>query len=293
MIFRTALSVALFATSISFAEEAKMAPIWKISDENSTVFLAGSVHLLREKDLPLPPAFDRVYAEAEELVFEIDMADMSDPSMTLEIRKLGSLPKGEKLSAALSAPTMERLRTYLKNHSMPEATFDTFTPGMVYLLLGSLEAARAGAKPELGLETIYFEKSKRDGKKSRGLETAAYQMSRFNEFDIATVETLLNDSLDEVDEGVDTFDSIINAWHAGKAEELASLIVDRTETNPELQEILLTDRNRNWVPEIEKGLATDQDIMFIVGAAHLVGKDSVISLLREKGYVVSQLANQE
>jgi uncharacterized protein YbaP (TraB family) len=293
MILRTALTVVLFATSVSLADEAKMAPIWKISDENSTVFLAGSVHLLREKDLPLPPAFDRVYAEAEELVFEIDMADMSDPSMTLEIRKLGTLPKGKKLSDSLTAPTMGRLRTYLKNHRMPEAAFDTFTPGMVYLLLGSLEATRAGAKAELGLETIYFEKSKRDGKKSRGLETAAYQMSCFNEFDNSTLEGLLNESLDEVDEGSDTLDSIINAWHAGKSEELASLIVDQTAPNPELQKILLTDRNRNWVPEIEKGLATDQDVMFIVGAAHLVGKDSVISLLREKGYEVSQLANQE
>jgi uncharacterized protein len=293
MNLRTFFAASLLATSFSFGEEAEMAPIWKISDDDSTVFLAGSVHLLREKDMPLPPAFDRVYSEAEELVFEIDMADMTKPSMALEIRKLGTLPNGEKLADKLSTETMTRLRKYLKDHKMPEAMFDTFTPGMAYLLLGSLEAARAGAKAELGLETIFYEKSKMDGKSSRGLETVAYQMSRFNEFNVATLEDLLNESLDEVDKESDQLDSIINAWREGKTEVLADLIVDQTAPNPELQEILLTERNRNWVPEIEKGLSTDRDVMFIVGAAHLVGEDSVVALLQAKGYKVSQLANQE
>ncbi|MBU6180151.1 MAG: TraB/GumN family protein, partial [Verrucomicrobia bacterium] len=61
---------------------------------------------------------------------------------------------------------------------------------------------------------------------------------------------------------------------------------------PELREVLLTERNRNWIPEIEKALATDRDVMFLVGAAHLVGEDGVVDLLRDKGLTVTQVPNR-
>ena len=54
--------------------------------------------------------------------------------------------------------------------------------------------------------------------------------------------------------------------------------------------MLLIERNRNWIPEIEKALATERDVMFLVGAAHLVGEESVVALLRRKGLEVTQLA---
>jgi len=54
--------------------------------------------------------------------------------------------------------------------------------------------------------------------------------------------------------------------------------------------VLLIERNRNWIPEIEKALAKEHDVMFLVGAAHLVGKESVVDLLRRKGLEVTQLA---
>ncbi len=283
----------LFATPLLRADEPLMAPVWKISDADSTVYLAGSVHLLREKDLPLPAVFDRVYAGVEELVFEIDMATMAGPDSARKMRALGSLPAGERLVDKLAAATMNLLGDYLKKRGMPPGVFDSFTPGMVYLTIGSIEAARSGAKPELGLEMIYYGKSIDDGKPSRGLETVAFQMSRFNDFEPALLEKLITESLEEAEDSPEIFDAIVAAWRSGDEEALNELIVEQTAPNPRLREVLLTERNRNWIPEIEKHLATDRDVMFLVGAAHLVGDDSVIDLLREKGYEVMQLANGE
>ncbi len=279
--------------SLSVAEEPGMAPIWKISDADSTVFLAGSVHLLREQDMPVPPTFDRVYDEAEELVFEIDMAVMSNPAMGAQIRRLGLLPEGQHLSEKLSPATMDRLRDYLVLSKMGRSDFDRFTPGMVYMMMGSLEATRHGARPELGLETQYYLKCVEDGKPSRGLETVEYQMSRFSSFGDEVLEKLINEALDEVDEGAEALNSLISAWRSGRVAELNELIVEQTDSDPKIREVLLTERNRNWIPEIEKHLASDRDVMFLVGAAHLVGEDSVVDLLEEKGYEVLQLANAE
>jgi uncharacterized protein len=282
-----------FAVLLSRADDPVMAPVWKISDADSTVYLAGSIHLLREKDLPLPAVFERAYAEAEELVFEIDMATMSAPDSAQKMRALGSLPAGEELGDKVSGATMERLGEYLKKRGMPRGVFDTFTPGMVYLTIGALEVARSGAKPDLGLEMVYFGKSVRDGKPSSGLETVAFQMSRFNEFGTEFIEELITESIAEADESPEVFDAIVAAWRSGDEEALGDLILEQTGPHSRLHEILLVDRNRNWIPGIEKHLATNRDVMFLVGAGHLVGEDSVVDLLREKGYEVKQLANDE
>lgn len=279
----------LLTGGMARTDEAAMAPIWKISDADSTVFLAGSIHLLREKDLPLPGAFDRVYAESEEVVFEIDMASMTRPETAEEMRRLGSLPAGETLPDRLGAETMRRLRGYLGGRGMREDFFDSYAPGMVFLLLSSFEAARHGARAELGLESTYYAKCVADGKPSRGLETLAFQISRLNGFDKAGIEKLINDALDGTTDSGDMLDAITAAWKSGKAGELAKVIAEEETFSPELREVMLVERNRNWIPEIEKALATDRDVMFLVGAAHLVGEESVVDLLREKGLEVTQL----
>jgi uncharacterized protein YbaP (TraB family) len=173
---------------------------------------------------------------------------------------------------------------------MREDFFETYAPGMVFLLLSSFEATRLGAKPELGLESTYYERSVKDGIPSRGLETIAFQLSRLNGFENAKVEELINAALDETGDSAKTLDEITAAWKAGKADELAEIIGEEDTFSPELREVLLIERNRNWIPEIEKALAREHDVMFLVGAAHLVGEESVVALLRRKGLEVTQLA---
>ena len=68
-------------------ESPAIAPIWELKGENATVFLAGSVHLLREEDLPLPAGFDEVYEKSDRVVFELDLAEMSDPTTALAIQQ--------------------------------------------------------------------------------------------------------------------------------------------------------------------------------------------------------------
>jgi len=52
---------------------------------------------------------------------------------------------------------------------------------------------------------------------------------------------------------------------------------------------LLVDRNRNWMPKIEALFARPGRAFVVVGAAHLVGADGLISMLRARGYTVEQM----
>lgn len=282
------------ATSGVFAADGeKRPPIWKVSKGDSTAYLAGSVHLLREKDMPIPPIFGEVYEKADEIVFEIDMAEMMDPAMAMKMIALGALPAGESLTDDFSKETMEKLRGYLSERKMPTGMFDRFTPGMVYLTLSSIEATRNGARPDLGMEAQFFLKSQEDEKPSRGLETPEYQMSRFNELEKGEIERLINESLDDLDDAGEQLDAIITAWKTGDSDMISELLLDQMESDSTVREVLLTQRNKNWIPQIEESLSSGKTVLFLVGAAHLVGDDSVIDLLEKKGHAVAQLEFEE
>lgn len=291
-LLRTAAFVAGLSALAAPTASAENTAVWKISDDDSTVYLAGSVHLLREEDLPTPPVFDRVYQEAEEIVFEVDMAKMLDPAMAMKIREMGTLPKGEELSDHLELETLEKFKAYLAKSGLPYAAFQNFSPGMAYLTIASLEAIKMGARPDLGMETQFFAKAQKDEKPSRGLETAEFQISRFNEFTDEEMNFAMSHALDNIDESADSLDAIIKTWKLGNMEALEALLVEQLAPTPRIKELLLDSRNENWIPEIEKSLAESHDVMFLVGAAHLVGEGSVVDLLREKGYGVTQLSKQ-
>lgn len=288
---KSSLIVSLLAANLAVAPavHAGKAAIWKLSDDNSTVYLAGSVHLLREKDMPYPKAYDTVYEDSEELVFEIDMKEMNAPGAAIKMRQLGTLPAGKTLGDHLSQETLAALDGYLKANNLPAGMFNQFTPGMVYLTLGSMEALRQGARPDLGIEMQFHKKAEKDGKPGSGLETTAYQMSRFNELDVETLNDLIKETIEASDQNEDTLNSIIEAWKLGDAQSLQKLVHDEMAERPAVLEILLVERNQNWIPVIEEKLAGDKNVMFIVGAAHLVGEGSVVQLLEDKGHKPVQL----
>ena len=292
---KSSLIVPLLAANLAVASavHAGTAAIWKLSDDNSTVYLAGSVHLLRERDMPYPKTYDTVYEDSEELVFEIDMKEMNAPDAAIKMRQMGTLPTGKTLGDHLSQETLAALDGYLKANNLPAGMFNQFTPGMVYLTLGSMEALRQGARPDLGIEMQFHKKAEKDGKPGSGLETTAYQMSRFNELDVETLNELIKETIEASDQNEDTLNSIIEAWKSGDAERLQKLVHDEMAERPAVLEILLVERNQNWIPVIEEKLAGDKNVMFIVGAAHLVGEGSVVQLLEDKGHKPVQLGTDK
>lgn len=243
--------------------------------------------------MPYPKAYDTAYEDSEELVFEIDMKEMNAPDAAIKMRQMGTLPTGKTLGDHLSQETLAALDGYLKANNLPAGMFNQLTPGMVYLTLGSMEALRQGARPDLGIEMQFHKKAEKDGKPGSGLETTAYQMSRFNELDVETLNDLIKETIEASNQNEDTLNSIIEAWKSGDAESLQKLVHDEMAETPAVLEILLVDRNQNWIPVIEEKLAGDKNVMFIVGAAHLVGEGSVVQLLEDKGHKLVQLGTDK
>jgi len=273
--------------------EQTLAPIWQVSDADSSVYLVGSVHLLRPQDLPLNPVFDQTYELCSEVVFEIDMVEMLAPGTNERILRLGTLPDGERLADRIGTEAAVKLAEYLEYKRLPPNALDRYTPGLAFLTIEHIEATRQGADPDLGLETHFFERAKQDQKPSRGLETIEFQISLFDQLDRATLQEMLETTLTEAkkdDGGKSALDQLIAAWRTGDMEALDNLIGEEMTDEAPLRKILLTDRNRNWIPAIKAALAENKTTFFLVGTAHLIGADSVVSLLDDKKHQISRLA---
>ncbi|MCB1236681.1 MAG: TraB/GumN family protein [Verrucomicrobiae bacterium] len=264
--------------------------VWKVTGPAGAAYLAGSVHLLREKDHPLPETYDLAYADCAEVVFEVDMAEMTGPVGIAKMNRLGTFPKGQRLKDYLSEKTYARLLDYCSSRGLPVARMDRLRPGTMFLTISAIEATRLKADAELGLETVLYRRSVVDGKPSRGLETIEYQLGRFDELTGAELDSLIFETLDRIDELAETIDRILETWRRGDVEALDRLLNEQMGEQDRIRELLLLERNRNWVPEIEKAIAGKKGhVLFVVGAAHLVGKDSVIDLLKKKGYRIERV----
>jgi len=164
-----------------------------------------------------------------------------------------------------------------------------FKPWMLALTLLSLEWLKAGFDPDLGLDKHFYDRARAEGKAVQGLETLDFQISRFDGMTPNEQDRLLAQTLKELDTQRTAVTTLANAWKAGDSSTVERIVLQDVRQEPQMYQRLLVDRNRNWLPKIEALFARRGRAFVVVGAAHLVGTDGLISMLRARGYTVEQM----
>jgi len=263
--------------------------LWTIDGENNTVYLLGSLHVLRPQDGSLPSVADAAYADAERLVMEIDMDEaLADPaSLVQAMQTEAMLPEGQSLRAVLAA---DYARVAERAHSagFELELLDRFAPWFVAVTLMQLELENRGFSAELGVEQTLTRRAVADRKPIAGLETAAQQFATFGRMPLPEQKRLLLMTLEETAQLEAEVDKLLAAWRSGDIESLSKTLSEEYERFPELYGPLTENRNRAWVPQLVDLLDDDDDYLVVVGALHLVGRNSVIDLLEQRGYDVVQ-----
>lgn len=263
--------------------------LWTVEGQHNTVYLFGSVHVLRPGDAALPAAAERAFDDAEQLVMEIDLDDPgSNPlSMVAQMQQAAMLPEGLTLKGVLGsdyASISERAR----ESGIDLETFDAFAPWFVAIALLDLELAKRGFSPEFGIEQTLAARAIEEHKPIEGLETAAQQFQMLASMPLAQQKRFLVMTLDESAQLDRELEDLLRAWRTGDTESLAALLADEYEEFPDLYRTLTVERNRAWVGRLADLLDDRDDYLVVVGALHLVGPDSVVDLLRQRGYRVTQ-----
>ena len=172
---------------------------------------------------------------------------------------------------------------------IPVEALERLEPWLAAMTLAQLQYMKLGFDPEQGVEKQLERKAQADHKEITGLETLDEQLGLLANLSTDDQAKFLDLTLEEMHEMEGETDTLLSAWRAGNAQKLASLLSDEYKVAPVLYRTLVADRNKRWMPQIEKLLKGDKDYLVIVGALHLVGNGGLLELTKARGYDAKQL----
>lgn len=260
--------------------------LWKVSDEDTTIYLFGTIHAL-------PPSIDwfegtvaAAFDESGELVTEIVRKDPG--TMQEMVLSRAILSGGQSLRDLLNPEERAAYEAALTGLGVPLHAFDRFEPWYAAVGLSTVPLMRDGFAAEHGVEEMLSARARSLGHPHGALETAEYQLDLFDALPVEVQKRYLDQVVEDLPTMQNDLKLMIEAWKRGDADELARLM-NAQEDDPVLVETLLTDRNRNWAKWIEGRLEQPGTVFLAVGAGHLAGTDSVQELLGESGITAERV----
>jgi len=264
--------------------------IWRASKAGSSVvYFVGSVHMLTKDYYPLSPVLDQAFAESNLLVEEADLGEMLAPGSQLQLLSKGMLAANQSLDRVVKPATYALVAKHVGALGMPLEPLKRFKPWFLSLTILGLEWQKAGFDPDLGLDKHFYDRAQTNSTPVQGLETVAYQLSRFDEMPMDEQDRMLAESLSDLETERENVTRLADAWRAGDAPTVEQIVLQGLKDDPAIYQRLLVDRNRNWLPAIEALFTRPGRTFVVVGAAHLVGPDGLIAVLKAKGYQIQQL----
>lgn len=276
------------------AQEAKRPLLWKVSDADNAVYLLGSFHLLKAEDYPLPVEVDRAFDDSASLLFEVDPAAMTSPESVAVMQKYMAYEDGKSLSTVLPKATLERLGTLVSASGSNVQALEHSEPWAVSLglVLGITQAM--GFRPELGLDRKLMARAGEAGKPATGLETVEDQMKAMDSVPYAEQAQGMDEFLTDPQKAIREMTNMHAWWRAGDVAKLDSgMRAEMARKTPESYRLLDVERNRAWMPQVEKRLTESKrdNTLVVVGALHLLGSDGLVEQLKAKGYKVERVCD--
>ena len=286
--FFAALAVALLLASGAIAQTRGRSFLWKVQSGANVMYLAGSVHALTADAYPLNPAYQRAFDASGALVEEIDLAEADPLNGGLGLLAKGMYQDGRTFSSAVSRDTAAMVERKLQNTPLALDLIQPMKPWMVMLMLEALGSQAAGLDPALGLDKHFYDLAGPKGKQVIGLETAESQIDRFDKMPERMQEQMLRSELAEMDTEQSSLRAIMTAWQNGDTGAIEKMLLGSFSENPTAYDSLITQRNRNWMPQLDTCLKRSSPCFVVVGAAHIVGPQGLLAMLQQRGYRVEQ-----
>jgi len=276
------------AAAASTIQTEAVPALWKVKGVHGTVYLFGSVHVMK-KDVHWETAKVKdALASSDALYLEIAGLDQdSVEAARPEIMKLGS-DQAHPLSTKISKDDVALLDAAVKTMGMPgEAALEPMQPWLVYLTISVVPMVKAGYDPNSGIDRLLEAEAKGESKPVKGFETMSEQMHYFSDMAMPLQVEMLHQALVDLPKSAAETDTMVGDWTKGDVEGIGKLENDEMKTKyPELYQKLLVERNKRFADTLA-GVLKDPatgTVFVAVGAAHLAGPDSVLKLLEARGY---------
>lgn len=262
--------------------------LWVVKDEDTTIYLFGTVHVLKPGlswfDEAVKDAFDASDELMLEMVMPEDQAAVAQVMIPLAKDMTGtSIPQrltGEQLAAYQAA---------MIGVGLPANAFDSFEPWFPAITLSVMPLTKLGFDPEQGAEKLLTRYAKDARKPVVGLETLAQQLGYFDALPDEAQVAFLNSVVRDIDKLGPTLDALVAQWANGDPVALADIMNENMADTPELEKMLLWDRNARWADQIKTRMDRPGTVFVAVGAGHLAGEKSVQDYLAKRGLSVARI----
>lgn len=255
--------------------------LWRLADEDTTIYLFGTVHALRDNVDWYKGKIPTALGESGELVTEIPDGVANDPQTQQMMMGKAMLPADQNLRDLLTEEQRATYEAAMVQIGMEPGSFDRLEPWFAGMTLGVVPLLKAGWNPENGGEKIVEARASAEAKRS-ALETMEEQIAIFDGMPQETQIDFLMAASEGMDEYIPMMERMVEEWLAGNPAELAA-IMNESLKEPAIAKALLYDRNARWAEWIDTRMDQPGQVFVAVGAGHLAGDRSVQDYLAERG----------
>ena len=285
----------LLAASAAFAQQVQPAPppgitatptLWHVKGTSGEAYLLGSVHVLPPDMHWRSPKIAQALSRSDVYVFEVPTDEVSLGQLNGLIQAKGFLPPGESLRAQLHAQALPDYDAAIAASGLPPAAVEHERPWLAALQMMFAQISKLKFAAGNGVDQILLADAATAHKQTRYLETIAEQFALLAPDDPDLEQQEFESGLKGLSDVAGGIEPMVNAWSVGDQAKLDRLINGDLDGFPEARKLLLDDRNKRWVPQIQAMLKEKHVFFVTVGAGHLTGPTGVPALLRKAGYKV-------
>ena len=293
------LSLTILLSMVALSSTAQV--LYRISGNglSKPSYLLGTFHLANSSFVDSIPGFHQAFSQIDQVYGELIMSEMNESDNAMKLMSAMMLPDGQTIKDLLTEDELQRLNKVMKEYiqmdlstSMAMQAYGRMRPAALNTLLTLAIYSRMlpGVNAQDAIDEHVQDLAKESGKPVGGLEGVDDQIvALFTGTPAPRQAKLLMCVVDHIDYNVAISKQLIDAYYGQNLEQIETIVNEKMgdgcDNTDEENELLITGRNKAWMKKIP-ALITEKPTMIAVGAAHLVGEEGLISLLKAKGYTV-------
>lgn len=295
---RKMLAALLGAATMAMAGTSAQAapPIWQIRDDDTTITLFGSIHILPEGTQWRTPLFEDILDQADYVYFETDLGATPADDVVLTMLRTAVNDLGKRLHHFLDEDQRKSVEAAAAEAKIPFTTLEQFKPAAVAGMIEMFALKHAGYFNEAGVDASLY--SELTSERRRYLESMEFQMQLIADMadEITTMPIdeqvgMLMTTVEAEGGPVGQIRAMVDAWLSGDDDDrVAAMIKEFGDAQTDFSGKVFDERNYAWRDTLLALMEEEAGHFLVVGGyGHMVGEIGLPTLLEAEGFKVERV----
>lgn len=277
---------------------------WKVSGNGyeGDFYLLGSIHVGLEDTNLYPDEIYDAYNSCAYLAVESDVISLErDTNAQIEMMKMFIYTDSTTISAHIDKDLYKTARGILDHFGYYNSMMDYYFPVIWSQIIDQALTEESRFSSDFGVDRYFLQNSEKLGIEILEIEDYMETEYAFATLSESTQELLLSSTVDPeyIKNYSSSLEELYDAWKYGKTDVLDDLLFSEDDEEAteeeksaaeEYNNAMTVVRNKLMVERASEYLRDQKNVFYVVGLAHMLGDDGIVSSLENKGYTVSQIS---